>query len=77
MKRIDDKGCERIITNDIIDHFTNRCPVCGEKLGLKRIKKARNMHRRGLRSFICPSCGYAEYDSNEREEAITKGYLDE
>ena len=52
------------------------CPVCGKKLKLKKIKKSPNMHRRGLRSYECVDCGYAEYDSNPREQMITEGYLD-
>ena len=61
----------------VIDPFKGLCPVCGEKLSHKRIKKQRNMHRRSLKSFVCNSCGYAEYDSNERESAILKGNFDE
>jgi hypothetical protein len=55
------------------------CPSCGKKLKKKVIKKGntRGIYRRGLRSFICIDCGYAEYDSNEREMMITNGYLDD
>lgn len=52
------------------------CPMCGEEIKLKKIKKAKN-YRRGLRSWICTDCNYAEYDSNDREQAITDGYLDD
>ena len=51
------------------------CPQCGKEIKLKRIKKSRN-YRRGLRSWICYDCNYAEYDSNDREQAITDGFLD-
>lgn len=55
------------------------CPNCGKQLKLKVIKKVIKMcgYRRGLRSYICEPCGYAEYDSNEREQLITDGYFDE
>jgi len=55
------------------EHF---CPLCGKDLVLKRIKKGRNTtYRRSLRSYICTDCGYAEYDSNQRELAITAGEI--
>lgn len=53
------------------------CPSCGKEIKLKRIKKSSSQYRRGLRSYICSDCNYAEYDSNEREQAITDGYLDD
>ena len=77
MKTLSQYGTLRDIVPDTKDDFKNLCPVCGQKLSLKRIKKPINMHRRSLKSFICPSCGYAEYDSNPREKAITDGILDD
>jgi Zn ribbon nucleic-acid-binding protein len=64
--------------HDAVDPFEGRCPSCGEKITFKKIKKGntRGIHRRGLRSFECIPCGYAEYDSNQREELITKGVFD-
>jgi len=59
-----------------IDPFKGLCPECGEKLVLKRIKKG-GFYRRGLRSKVCTGCGYAEYDSNPREQAIMNGELDD
>ena len=53
-----------------------RCPVCGQPLKKKHIKKSRN-YRRAVKSFICADCNYAEYDSGEREQAITDGYMDD
>lgn len=53
------------------------CPNCGDKLKLKKIKKQPSQYRRGLRSYICEKCNYAEYDSNEREQAITDGLFDD
>jgi len=64
---------------DTVDHFKELCPECGNKLKLKKIlkaKKSQALYRRNLRSWVCPDCGYAEYDSNEREQAITDGALD-
>jgi len=43
----------------------------------KIIKKQPNQYRRGLRSWICNDCGFAEYDSNEREQMITDGIFDD
>jgi hypothetical protein len=62
-----------------VDHFKNCCPQCGSELKLKKILKAKKgmaFYRRNLKSWICSDCGYAVYDSNEREQAITDGLLD-
>jgi len=77
MKVIDKKGhVYEVSPSPYNDPFKNICPLCGEKLTLKKIKKQRNIFSRGIRSFECISCGYAEYDSNEREAAITNGNFD-
>lgn len=52
------------------------CPNCGQPLKKKHIKKSR-AYRRSVKSWICKDCNYAEYDSGEREQAITDGYLDD
>jgi C4-type Zn-finger protein len=77
MKMINKYGMTVDAVPGIIPHFEGLCPVCGTALKLKRIKKQRNMHRRSLRSRVCEDCGYAEYDSNEREQAITDGIFDD
>jgi len=51
------------------------CPICGNNLKKKIIKKQKTQYRRGLRSFICSECNYSEYDSNPREKAITEGRI--
>ena len=51
------------------------CPNCGQKLKKKVIKKQPNQYKRGVRSFVCEPCGYAEYDSNPREKDITEGLI--
>ncbi len=66
----------KVIIHDAVDPFKGLCPVCGEKLELKRIHKRKNAYSRGVRSFVC-KCGYAEYDSTEREQAILNGIFDD
>lgn len=39
--------------------------------------KGRTFYRRKFYSYICEKCNYAEYDYNEREDNILKGYYDE
>jgi hypothetical protein len=57
-----------------IDHFKDYCPNCGSELKLKVIKKQKNMYSRSVRSKVCTGgCGYSEYVSNPREQAITEG----
>jgi C4-type Zn-finger protein len=76
MKTIDKNGHIREIIPDSKDNFKGICPICGEKLSHKRIKKG-GFHRRALKSNACASCGYSEYDSNPREQAITDGVFDD
>ena len=66
-----------VIHTQVVDPFKGLCPVCGEKLSHKIIKKSERMFQRSVKSFVCPGCGYAEYDSNQREGAILKGCLDD
>jgi transposase-like protein len=56
--------------------MNKECPVCGLPLKKKRIKKG-STYRRRLQSYVCEDCNYSEYDSNDREQAITDGYLDD
>ena len=61
------------------------CPLCGNKLKHKIIKKQpkNNNHGRGLRSWICEPCGFAEsiivcpVGSTETQALTlcTKGYI--
>ena len=66
-----------VISTAVVDPFKGLCPVCGEKLTHKIIKKSKRMFQRSVKSFVCEHCGYAEYDNSESEAAIERGIYDD
>ena len=67
----------KTVLRTVFDPFKGLCPVCGDKLSHKIIKKSKRMFQRSVKSFVCPGCGYAEYDNNESETAILSGIYDD